>query len=119
MSQNNLTNLPLIPFGKLLNSYLDYNIEIAYAIYIFVGKHSILEASKMIERGQVALALPHDKQVSDFKWPVLKKLRLILFTTQHIESDVLERMSYELLERGAKQICVFYGDDRPVEIFNE
>lgn len=119
MSQSHQSNLPLIPFGKLLNTYLDYKTELAYAIYVFVGKHSIIEAGKIVERGQVSLAIPHNKQVSDYQWPLLKNLRLILFATEHFETVTLKKMAYELLEKGAKQICVFYGDSRPVEIFNE
>lgn len=111
-------NLPFIPFGKLLNQYLEYNIEMTFAIDVFAGKGSILEASKMIARGQLALAIPQHKHVRDYQWPKLKGLRLILDVSSGVDAFEVRVMAYELLARGAFQVCIFYGDSTPVEIYS-
>jgi len=105
------------PFGRLLAAYLDTAVPLDYAVYVFSGKRAISNASKMIARGQVALALPDSSTPQDYVWPV-KDLALVLFSDEFREAPFLERIAFHLLQEGARQVCVFNGEGHPVEIYH-
>lgn len=96
---------PLPPFGKLLESFLQFPIKLKSVIYLFVGKNSYNDAREVAQQFTPVLALPPDKTINDFKWPIVGQ-KVIIIDSGIIDSKDLRIYALELLNLGAKTVAI-------------
>lgn len=110
-------NKPFAPFGQLLHDLQVAQANLNYSPYIFCGRYAIAEARKMLASGLICVALPPKTQVTDYRWSVVG-LSLILFDSGEISPTELNLIAIDLLDEGAKQVCVYQADPPSVEVYN-
>lgn len=95
VSHSNL-NLPLPPFGRILEAYLNENVKLIAPIYIYVGHKAKEIACAQKRMGTMCTYLPQGEDHKRYHWPI-KDQKIVIDDTGFSSAIALKRMCFDLL----------------------
>jgi len=101
--------LPLPPFGKILEAYIEEKIKLNIYITIYIGKEAKERAFYFKKLGELCCYLPYGQDYESYRWPVLDQ-KIIIEDTSLSSVIFLKKMcSYIFFQQNAA--CVYLHSD--------
>ncbi len=107
--------LPLPPYGSVVDAYQKEAIRLEFPIYLCIGRNAFDEAKLNKSYGILSLCLPYGKSLNDYRWPI-KNQKIILTDTGGLSVIGMKKMCHSLLKLGAASVTLF-SEMCPLEIF--
>jgi len=98
--------LPLPPYGLIVSQYQKEAIRLEFPVYIFVGKDAFHNAKLEKSIGGMAMALPPDKEVTQFTWPINDQ-KIVVIDTGDMTANALKRICFNLLTHNPRVIFLY------------
>jgi len=96
------------PYSKRLFEYMKDKQNPIREILIFLGKDAWKKGQSFLNKCPVVILPPDSNRPQDYDWGCVKGLSVLVFDTSDVGSELIRRLSYELLMAGATIVRVVF-----------